>query len=297
MRRALVTGGTGFIGSHLLNHLIAHGWEVHVLCRNTPASHPDVHQHCIPDNLTELTPLLCRIQADIVFHLATHFIAEHRPEHIDPLIATNLQFGTHLLEAMATSETRQLVNTGTSWQHLQAESPDYHPANLYAATKQAFEAVIDYYCEAHGLAALTLHLYDSYGPGDTRPKLLNQLLRRDVASPPLALSPGAQTLCLVHVQDIVEALLHSAMLLPRQTSSSHIRYRLGGLTPLPLHQIVSLLESLAGKHFNVAWGEKPYRAREIMAPWTLGTPLPGWAPKIALEAGLRDLLQAAAPSP
>jgi nucleoside-diphosphate-sugar epimerase len=290
-RRALITGGTGFIGAHLVRALVEMGWEVHVLTRRNISQTDQIFYHRIPSAGEPLIPLFERIRPDVVFHLATCFVVDHRTDQIADIIESNLLFGTHLLEGMAASGVQRILNTGTAWQHMVCDSSDYHPANLYAATKQAFESILDFYCEVHSLAAISLKLFDSYGPGDDRPKLLNVLVNRDEGAPPLELSRGEQRLNLVHVADVVEALLQSERLLSRQEIPSHRRYVLGGVTPMHLKEIVETLESLAGRRFNVIWGAKQYRPREIMEPWTQGTNLPGWHPQIPLRRGLRDLLR------
>jgi nucleoside-diphosphate-sugar epimerase len=116
-----------------------------------------------------------RSNPDVVFHLASLFLSQHRPENVEPLIQSNLLFSTQLVEAMVNNGCKLLVNTGTSWQHF--EDAHYSPVNLYAATKQAFEVILDYYVEAKGLALISLALFDTYGPGDPRPKLFS-LLRK-----------------------------------------------------------------------------------------------------------------------
>lgn len=296
-RCALVSGGTGFIGSYLVRALVAAGWEVHVLTRRTITKADPVHYHQIPVGFKSLVPLFERIRPDTVFHLATYFVAEHHAHQITDLIEANLLFGTHLLEGMAATGVRRILNTGTTWQHMLPYSPDYHPANLYAATKQAFESLLDFYCEAHSFNAISLKLFDSYGPGDDRPKLLNVLVNRSEGSPPLKLSRGEQQLKLVHVLDVVEALIRSECLLLCQEVPSHHRYVLGSVKSLTLREVVEILELLAGRTFNVIWGAKPYRTREIMEPWTKGISLPGWYPRIPIRQGLLDLLRHVASNP
>ena len=67
----------------------------------------------------------------------------------------------------------RMVNTGTSWQHY--ENSDHRPSNLYAATKQAFEEILNFYATAYPLRVCSLHLSDTYGPNDIRPKLFGFL--------------------------------------------------------------------------------------------------------------------------
>ena len=83
---------------------------------------------------------------------------------------------TYLLRAVivphpATAQTlpRLKLTAGTAWQHYNNQS--YDPVCLYAATKQAYECLIDYYVKVHGLHAVTVKLHDTYGEGDERGKL------------------------------------------------------------------------------------------------------------------------------
>ena len=94
------------------------------------------------------------------------------------------------------------------WQHF--GTPDYRPVNLYAATKQAFEDVLAYYADAQGIAAVTLELYDTYGPGDPRRKLIRILFEAARSGEPIQLSPGEQVIELLHVDDAVPRIVKEA---------------------------------------------------------------------------------------
>ena len=192
----LVTGATGFVGAHLTRRLVADGWDVHLvvgpgsdLARLGPAA-DRVRAH-VHDGTTEgLIALVGAAGPDPVIHLASLFLAQHAPADVAGLVASNVLFGTQLVEAMAQHGVTRLLNTGTSWQ--QYENRDGAPVNLNAATKEAFEAVLAYYVEAQGLRVLTLKLFDTYGPDDPRPKLLTLLRRTAASQQPLAMSPGEQ---------------------------------------------------------------------------------------------------------
>lgn len=294
-KRALVTGGTGFIGSHLVRRLAEDGWDVHVLSRAARPGTDQVHYHLLNVACGPMATLFERVRPSVVFHLATCFTVEHRPEQIRPLIDANLLLGAQILEGMVAAGCLRMLNTGTAWQHMEASSRDYHPANLYAATKQAFEALVDYYCEAHGVSAISLKIFDTYGPADRRPKLLNLLAQQDPRGPSLELSAGEQRINLVHVRDVVEAMQACERLLAVSEGGEHLRYMLGGIETMTLREVVHLLELAAGRPFRVKWGAKPYRAREIMEPWTAGVWLPGWRPQVSLREGLRDLLPSKEP--
>jgi nucleoside-diphosphate-sugar epimerase len=85
-----------------------------------------------------------------------------------------------------------------------------------------------YYADAAGIRAVTLSLFDSYGPGDTRKKFLRLLLDCLETNGELQMSPGDQVLDLAHVDDICEAFLHAARLVRDPNHPSLACYAVGG---------------------------------------------------------------------
>ncbi|MDX8386447.1 MAG: NAD-dependent epimerase/dehydratase family protein, partial [Gallionella sp.] len=211
---ALVTGGTGFVGSNLIHRLVDIGWEVHSIVR--PGSDLKVLDACIDkislhthDGSTEgLVNIMSAAKPEVVFHLASLFLSAHTAKDVAQLITSNVLFSSQLLEAMKESGATSLVNTGTSWQHY--ENKDYSPVNLYAATKQAFEAILEYYVETASLKAITLKLFDTYGPNDPRPKLFHLLEKTAQSQSILSMSPGEQLIDLVYIDDVIDAYLLAA---------------------------------------------------------------------------------------
>lgn len=293
MTVALVTGATGFTGSHLVRRLLAASYTVHVVVR--PASDLEplasvrdqlvVHVH--DGSTAHLTAILQAAAPAVVFHLAALVLTGHTPATLVPLLESNLVFATQLVEAMVSAGVSQLINTGSYWQHY--EGQDYNPVNLYAATKQAFEAILQYYLEAAELKAITLVLFDSYGPADPRPKLFNLLAQAARTGEVLALTPGEQLLDLVHVEDVAEAFLCAHRYLRTLELHAHERYAVTSGRHLTLKEVVAIYERESGLRLLVRWGGRAYREREVMIPWSGGRALPGWQPQIRLEEGIGKL--------
>ena len=289
-KTALVTGSTGYVGSHLVQRLVKDGWNVHAIVRPksiAPAvasiDSVVIHRH---DGSTEnLIAIVAAARPHTVFHLASLFLAQHQPKDIEPLIRSNVLSGAQLLEAMKESGVNHLVNTGTSWQHF--ENKHYSPVCLYAATKQAFETIIQYYVETSSFKVITLKLFDTYGPNDRRAKLFTLL--RSVASEKksIAMSPGEQLIDLVYIDDVVDAFVLAASRLETQKESTAEEYSVSSGTPLSLRELVATYARVTGKTLDVTWGGRPYRPREVMVPWTKGALLPGWQPRTRLEDGIR----------
>lgn len=288
-KRALITGSTGYIGSNLVHHLLKQGWEVHILTRqnsNLRALGNAINQitvHCHDGTSSNMVEAIASAKPDIVFHLASLFLAQHRTNDIAALITSNLLFSTQLLEAMVLNGVQYLVNTGTSWQHYNNE--DYNPVNLYAATKQAFEDIITYYVEAHNLKVTTLSLFDTYGPNDPRAKLIALLWKTAVTQEPLSMSPGEQLIDIVHINDVIKAYLLAAKALLDQ-EKGHTRYGISSGNPMRLRDLVALFEKATKTTLPISFGGRPYRPREVMKPWTKFASLPGWYETITFEQGV-----------
>lgn len=294
-RVALVTGATGFVGSHLARRLVREGWQVHVLSR--AGSHlPDagefaqVTSHIHDGSTEDMVRCVAQAKPDVVFHLASLFLSQHATKDIDALIQSNVLFGNQLLEAMKVNEVNCLINTGTSWQHYDNE--DYNPVCLYAATKQAFEALLEYYVQACGIKAITLKLFDTYGPNDPRPKLFHLLNKAANSGETLDMSAGEQLIDLVHIDDVVEAYLIAAQRLLEGKVAKHETYAVSSGRPLPLKELVQLYAEVTKQTVNVNWGARLYRYREVMVPWNCGVGLAGWRPKLTLEEGMQKIVPA-----
>lgn len=290
MTGALVSGATGFIGSHLVRRLASEGTPVHALLREGSETGAlagldaavTLHRH---DGSTDgLIRILADARPDTIYHLAAHFVAEHTPADIVPLIDSNLGFTTQLAEAAVAASVRDFVNVGTAWEHF--EDGDDSPVCLYAATKHAAESILRFYVEARGLRVVTLKLFDSYGPKDSRRKLFAILREAAASGERLAMSPGAQLVELVYIDDIVEALLVAARRLSDGEVEGMERYAVSSGNPLPLRELVETWARVTGKVLDIDWGGRPYRAREVMVPWRTGARLPRWRLAVSLEDGI-----------
>lgn len=296
MSTALVTGASGFIGGHLVRRLLADGWQVHVVLRPDSVPPADgagaLHVHRHDGSTEDLIRILRAVAPDTVFHLASLFLAQHTPADVEPLVRANVLFSTQLAEAMAQAGVRHLVNTGTSWQHY--EDRPYSPVCLYAALKQAFDAVLRFYAEALDMRVITLKLFDTYGPGDLRPKLLHLFKRIGASGETLAMSPGQQRVDLVHIDDVIDAFVLAAGRLASGAVAGIEEYAVSSGAPLPLRELARVYEQASGQALNIDWGGRPYRPREVMEPWHSYRLLPGWHPRVGLADGIRATLAAEA---
>lgn len=291
--KILLTGATGFIGSQLAMRLVAEGYDLAIVVRPDSklevlrAVLPRIHVHVYDGSYASLLHAMEAAQPELVCHVASLFLAQHKSEDVAHLVESNLNFPAQLLEVMNQLGIKRLINTGTSWQHYQNKA--HNPVNLYAATKQAFESLLAYYLEAQDFKAITLKLFDTYGPGDTRPKLFYLLRKTARTGEPLMMSPGEQLLDLVYIDDVLDAYILALAQLSKVTKAAC--YAVSNSARLTLQELVRLYGETVKRPVNVQWGGVPYRPREVLVPWADYALVPGWQPKMGLREGIERMEQ------
>lgn len=284
----LMTGATGFIGRNLYKRLAAKH-EVFILVRPSTI-YKEVgaeHIYVFEDDIDHLAGYLKENRVDGIVHLASLYLASHQSSQLKDLILSNIYLGTALLEAAKSAGISWFLNTGTIWQnYLSAEKKDeYNPVNLYAATKQAFLTISKYYTETSPLRFCTLKLCDTYGPDDTRGKVVSLFRKIARSQEPLDMSGGEQKLDLLYIDDVVEGFVHLIGLLNDNTKLLRSEYVLTSDKAISLRELAAVYETICGVSLPIHWGGRPYREREVMNPYC-GYKLDGWNPKIPIEEGL-----------
>jgi len=266
--KILCTGATGFIGSCLVPALLSKRHSVAVLKRKMS----DLKQlEKQKDNLTvydyvnyqDIENALQEYKPDLIIHLATLYINNHSKEELQALINSNILFGTHILEAMINAGVDKILNFGTRWQHINDEL--YNPANLYAATKQAFYDILRWY-NKDGIMSKTLELCDTFGPNDIRNKIVNLLVDAYKNKKTVDLSPGEQILDITYIDSLVEYIINNI------ENNSFFDNKVAQIvgTEIKLKDLGDIIEDACGARGFFNWGKIPYRENEVMVPPVCG---------------------------
>lgn len=293
VRTAIVTGVTGHLGSELARQLVAAGTEVHGLSRTDASSHLSkngMRLHRIDGSTNRLLNILEMVRPDVVFHVAGLARRAHQTADVSAFIDANIHFGAQLLEAMRRSYCPLLITAGTYLQHFNGDQGG--SMNLYAATKDAFETLIQYYVDAFDMAAVRLTLCDIYSEGDKRRKLMTDIADACASDSPLTIVHDGARLDLVHVEDAARAFMQTTTLLengaaerPRLT-----RYSVSSGYDVTIADLISAFELISGRKLTLRRNPVPALPRD-MGPWR-GDLVPGWSPRICLESGIKRMLTA-----
>jgi nucleoside-diphosphate-sugar epimerase len=266
----LVTGATGFIGRHLVDALLKNGDNISIVVRQTSntsefSSNIDVYYY--ENSIASMDAIIKSSKPDVVIHLASQFISQHKPEDVISLVKSNIEFGSILLEAMSINNCTRLINTGTSWQHYNDEL--YNPVNLYAATKQAFDDICKYYIEAKNFSIIHFHLFDSFGENDNRKKLFSYIEECYMRDKFIELSEGNQEIIFIHINTIVKNYLKAIELIINSTVNIKGEiYSIGDKSNiLTLRKLLDQVNEKLSIKMKISWGKRKHRVREVIKVW------------------------------
>lgn len=264
--RTIVTGGAGFIGSHLVDRLLSEGGEVHVIDnfdpfyprgikeRNLHSALRNERFHLLEIDIRDAESVasqIGRIRPDVIVHLAAR--AGVRPSIEAPALYSevNVQGTTHLLEAASKLDPRPrfIYASSSSVYGNRAEGPfreadpvDF-PVSPYAATKRACELLAYTFHHLHGLPVTGLRFFTAFGPRN-RPDLAIAKFTRliDRGEPIPMFGDGTTRRDYTYVGDIVEGIMQSI----GRCRTHHI-YNIGNSSPVELCAMIESLGRLLGR--------------------------------------------------
>jgi len=286
-RRVLVTGASGFIGSHLCRRLVADAAEIHAVSRST---HPDDRatlrwwEGDLADIAT-VRGIFRRVKPDFVFHLASHVMGAPTLQHVLPTFHNNLQTTVNLLIAAAELGCHRIVLAG-SLVEPQPGHTEYAPCSPYAAAKCASSAYARMFHALYGVPAIIARIFMVYGPGQHDvSKLIPYVTLSLLQGRRPRITSGDRLVDWIYVDDVVNGLLAAAQA-PRVDGST---IDLGSGKLVSIRDIVRHLTNLVDGRARPAFGAGPGRPLEPVrrADTSSTYATIGWRPLTALEEGLQ----------
>jgi dTDP-glucose 4,6-dehydratase len=301
--RALITGGAGFLGSHLADALLAEGWNVVVVdslltgrLANIRHLQNEPHFEFIEQDICEpFDPG----KVDYVFHFASPASPVDYGVHGIHTLKVG-SFGTfHALGVAKKYGAKYLVSStsecyGDPLEHPQRETYWGHvnpigPRSVYDEAKRFTEAVTTAYRRYHNVDTRIVRIFNTYGPrmqindGRVVPNLMKQSLRGEDLT---IYGDGSQTRSFCYVSDEIDGFLRLAK------SDEHLPVNIGNPSEFTILQCAQLVLKVTGSSSQIRYEPLPQDDPKQRRPdITKARQLLGWEPKIDLETGLRLSLE------
>jgi nucleoside-diphosphate-sugar epimerase len=302
MKRALVTGGTGFIGANLVRRLLRDGHQVHLLVRPTHKSWriadilPECRlQHAELADRTAVGQVLQRCKPEWIFHLAGYG-GYHDEQDVGAMVATNITGLFNLREAALDVGFEAFINGGSSSEygykdHAPSETEHVDPNSDYAVTKAAATHLCRFTALSTGVRMITLRLYSVYGPYEEPTRFIPTLIREGLRGgfPPLVAPDTARDF--VFVDDAVEAFICAATTSNQRPGAV---YNVGTGVQTTIRAAVELCQKVLAIEGQPSWGTMP-RHRWDTNVWVADAMVIrqalGWEPRTSFESGFRRTVE------
>jgi nucleoside-diphosphate-sugar epimerase len=295
-RRVLVTGGCGFVGSHLVRRLVGEEADVHVLSRRTGRSlgavslPPGAHVHVVDLLSGEvLRSVVKRVGATHVFHLAGRVDLDRSLEIGQACVSENVIATLNLLHALRGTPIEALVYTSTTEVYGRNDRPfredqAVDPPSAYAVSKIAGEQLCRIHAELDGYRLCVLRLATGYGPGQRLERLVPATILACLRGTPVRLHSPHHQRDFTYVGDFADGIVRAAA----RTLPAFEVINLGSEAVVSVVDLVGRIIRIAGAAVPVeissmarsneapCWSTHAGRARRLL----------DWMPVTSLDDGL-----------
>ncbi len=299
--RCLVTGASGFLGSHLVRQLLVEGHEVLAVVR--PGS-KSLRLHNIASKVAfayadlatipQISGEVKRFGPNVIFHLAWWGGNSNRFVNDPEQIFANIPGTLELVRTAHEVECKCFFFFGTAVEYGAYQIPVREtdaalPRNLYGSSKYAMMQLTEALSTNWGMRFCGIRPFWTYGPMDDPQRMIPYVIRQFLDGDRPRVTAGEQLWDFLYVEDAVKAL----MALAAAGSAAGI-FNLGSGNPRPLKEIITLIRDLIDPRLEIGFGEIPYRPDQVMhleADITKLCTATGWKPHTSLEEGLRRTVE------
>jgi nucleoside-diphosphate-sugar epimerase len=303
-QRVLVTGASGFIGSHLTRRLIADGAEVHALTSAVSSVYPTrlleirdqitLHEASLTDR-GALNIVATEVRPSFVFHLGAYTHVGKSWQRVDECIQVNVQGTVNLLMALEPFGFTRFVNTGTSEIYGDIDVPFHeddavHPISPYSVSKHSAEEYCRLFTEARSWPIVRVRPFNAYGPMQSPDRVIPEIITRALQRQPLHMTQGSQTREFNYVEDLVDGMVHVAT----ADGIDGELFNLGCGHEVSMREIATMILSQLGNPIEPEFGALPERPIEIPrmhADVSKAAERLGWRSATSLADGLAATIE------
>jgi len=299
--KILLTGGAGFIGSHLLERLIERKDDVAVVDDFNDYYDPGIKRANLPKggfrlherDIRDAAPIVAQEKPDLVIHLAAR--AGVRPSQKDPALYESVNVGgtLGLLEACRANGVKRFIFASSSSVYGNAEVPfreenaDLQPISFYGATKLLGEHYVRIYSRLHGLHATSLRFFTAYGPRQRPDMAIHAFTAAVLQGREIPMfGDGSTERDYTFVSDIVQGVLGAV-----DHDEPYGVYNLGESRTIALKRLIELIGENAGRKPLVKiLPEQPGDVKRTCASIDRARRGLGYDPKVPIEDGIREFV-------
>jgi nucleoside-diphosphate-sugar epimerase len=296
-KKVLITGGQGFLGSHLVKALLEQQAKVYVLDIAAVSNQADVQYYQI--NLLDYTTLkncMASIKPDIIYHLAASLNRTRDFTEAHALLNTNLNGTVNLLNVLRDVPYQKLIYVSTSevYGGNNIKSPfkedgSFIPASPYALSKYCAEVAIQTFSEIYLKNYTILRLFNFYGPGLPNHFFISQLIEKLKTHADFDMTKGEQKRDFLYIKDVI-----SALLLAQSSKANQSVFNVCSGQGACIKDIALEIKNILNSASHINFGALNYRENEVwnmIGDYRKIKEALGWQPNYSLKDGMRDFFK------
>lgn len=306
--RILVTGGAGFLGSHLTQHLLAGGYQVGVIDNlsfgrrtHLPVEHPRLHFAALDiRDRTGLAAFFADFSPQAVIHLAAlHFIPYCNAHPVEAAEVNVL--GTDNVLSCCEAHGPQVVFVASTaavyavGDAANAETSAIGPTDIYGITKYTGERLTELHQRRTRGRVVVGRLFNIYGPNETNPHVIPEIIAQvNAGASQIELGNIEPKRDFIHTSDVVRAIQTLLATASRWSIPGFEVFNIGSGVEHSVAEIVDICARLAGREIQIVQTtERTRRVERMHLCADIGRlqAATGWAPAVNLHDGLADLLK------
>ena len=300
-KRVLVTGATGFIGSHIARRLRDEGAHLGLLVR--PGSDLSRLDDLVSSavllegdivDAAKLEPTVREFDPQFVFHLAAYTQVGREFSHADEALRNNFGGTINLLRTLEGTDISRIVTAGTCEEYGDGKQPLTEESPLllvspYSVSKAAATLWAQMVFRTSNLPIVVVRPFLCYGPGQEPCRLIPQAILAALENRDFPMTAGEQTREFTHVSDMVEGFMRASV---AEKAVGEV-INLGSAEEYPVSEVVQMIFEIAESKARPQLGAVPYRAAEMwrcLSSNEKAKRLLDWSPTISLRDGLVDTI-------
>ena len=287
----LVTGGSGFIGSNVVDKLVENNYEVRVFDKVKP--HREDVEWFKGDLLNEKDVLEACKNAEAIFHLAAIADVNVALSHFDVCLMVNEMGTMNLLKSATAQEVERVILASTTWVYGRNEgmvdenTPIPFPEHIYTKTKIGQEQLMYAWNQHHGLPFTILRYGIPYGPRMRSNLVISIFVRKALRREPITIfGDGNQGRCFIYIEDLAEGNVAALS----ETAKNEV-INLAGPEFVTMNQIVKNLQEILGNLEVRYEPARPHDFKGCVTSIEKARKLLKWKPKTAFRDGLRKYIE------
>jgi nucleoside-diphosphate-sugar epimerase len=261
--KILITGASGYVGSNLVRSLNDTNHKVYLVLReiklNIDVFNSKLDCH-IYNGIENLIDYFKEVEPELVIHAAGYIVNNYDIKDLKYLIDSNIYFGLEILEAMRASGCKKIINIGSLYQTKKVNL--YQNYNLYAATKNAFEEIVDYYVIAYGISVLKMRFSNIYGLENKR-SILNKLIMHVGDPSEFKFYSSDKLLNFINIDKVINSIISNLNSFMKSESRYHKPIIIKSRNSIMLSELINLIELISNNTLNHNLKSSLYSKRKI----------------------------------